>query len=76
VAPDANALLDHAVAAPNATIAFYADDGADAVRTQIQEAMTKNLRWQGVLVFTVSERVKDDALAAVRDAVEDGSCRW
>ena len=73
VAPAANAILDHAVAAPNATIAFYADDGADAVHLPIREAMTKNLRWQGVLVYTVSERAKDNAIAAVRAAVEDGA---
>jgi NADPH2:quinone reductase len=73
VAPAANAILDHAVAAPNATIAFYADDGADAVHIPIREAMTKNLRWQGVLVYTVSERAKENAIAAVRTAVEDGA---
>jgi NADPH2:quinone reductase len=73
VAPDANAALDHAVAASNATIAFYADDGSDDVRVPIREAMTKNLRWQGILVYTVSERAKDDAVAGVRAAVEDGA---
>jgi NADPH2:quinone reductase len=35
--------------------------------------MTKNLRWQGVLVYTVSERAKENAIAAVRTAVEDGA---
>ena len=73
VAPDANAVLDHAVAAPNATIAFYADDGADDVRIPIREAMTKNLRWQGVLVYTVPAQAKDKAIAAVRAAVADGA---
>ncbi len=73
VAPDANALLDHAVAAPNATIAFYADDGADDVRIPIRKAMTKNLRWQGVLVYTITEHAKDNAIASVRAAVEDGA---
>ncbi len=73
VAPDASAQLDHAVSAPNATIAFYADDGADHVHIPIRQAMTKNLRWQGVLVYTLSERAKDNAVAAVRAAVEDGA---
>ena len=73
VAPDANAVLNHAVAAPSATIAFYADDGADEVRIPIREAMTKNLRWQGVLVYTVSRQAKDHAIAGVRAAVEDGA---
>jgi NADPH2:quinone reductase len=73
VAPGANTILDHAVAAPNATIAFYADDGADEVHLPIREAMAKNLHWQGVLVYTVSERAKDNAIAGVRAAVEDGA---
>ena len=73
VAPDANAALDHAVAAPNATVAFYADDGADEVRIPIREAMSKNLRWQGVLVYTVSGHAKDNAVAGVRAALEDGT---
>ena len=71
VAPDANAVLDHAVAAPNATIAFYAVDGAGDVRFPTREAMTKNLPWQGVLVYTVSEHAKDNAIAGVGAAVED-----
>ena len=73
VNPAANAVLDHAVAASNATIAFYANDGSDTVDVPVREAMTKNLRWQGVLVYTVSERAKSDAVAAVRAAVEDGA---
>jgi NADPH2:quinone reductase len=75
VAPDANADLDQAVAAPNATIAFYADDGADDVRVPIRDSMTKNLRWQGVLVYTVTDQAKDDAIAGVRAAVDDGGLR-
>ncbi|QGN59223.1 NADPH:quinone reductase [Nostocoides sp. HKS02] len=75
VAPDANATLDHTVAAPNATIAFYADDGSDDVRLAIRQAMTKNLRWQGVLVYTVSEQAKAHAIAGVRAAVEDGALK-
>jgi NADPH2:quinone reductase len=35
--------------------------------------MTLNLRWQGVLVYTVSERAKDNAIVGVRAAVEDGA---
>lgn len=74
VAPENNAVLNHAVAAPNASIAFYADDGTD-VRIPIREAMTKNLRWQGVLVYTVSEQAKANAIAGVRAALEDGALR-
>ena len=73
VAPDANAGLHQALAAPSAVVAFYADDGAAEVRIPIREAMTRNLRWQGVLVYTISERAKDNAIAGVRAAVEDGA---
>lgn len=74
VAPNANAPLNHAVAAPNATIAFYADDGAD-LHIPIRDAMTKNVRWQGVLVYTVSRHAKDNAIAGVRAAVDAGALR-
>jgi NADPH:quinone reductase-like Zn-dependent oxidoreductase len=37
--------------------------------------MVRNLRWQGVLVYTVPRAVKDAAVAAVADAVADGALR-
>ncbi|WP_033822736.1 zinc-binding dehydrogenase, partial [Kitasatospora sp. MBT63] len=75
VAPAQNAVLDHAVAAPDAVIAFYADSGGPAVGFPVREAMTANLRWQGVLVYTVPAAAKDHAVAAVRAAVADGALR-
>jgi NADPH2:quinone reductase len=76
VAPAANAALDHAVAAPNAVIAFYATTpGAGEVAFPIREAMTLNLRWQGVLVYTITAAAKDDAVASVSAAVADGALR-
>lgn len=73
VAPDANATLDLSVAGPQATIAFYADDGAEDVHIPIRGAMTKNLRWQGVLVYTVPQHAKGNAILSVRAAVEEGA---
>ncbi|MFJ9713269.1 NADPH:quinone reductase [Streptomyces sp. NPDC101234] len=75
VAPAVNSALDHAVAAPNAVIAFYAANGGLDLTFPIGEAMTPNLRWQGILVYTVPETAKDNAVADVRAAVADGALR-
>jgi len=70
VAPAANAALDLAVTAPDAAIAFYADDGA-TVAVPSRPSMAANLRWQGVLVYTVPTAAKDHAVAAVSAALAD-----
>jgi NADPH:quinone reductase-like Zn-dependent oxidoreductase len=75
VAPAANAALDLAVAAPGAVVAFYADDDGEALPVPVRPSMVRNLRWQGVLVYTVPRAVKDAAVAAVADAVADGALR-
>ncbi|MEV6012201.1 NADPH:quinone reductase [Streptomyces sp. NPDC051976] len=74
VAPGANAALDVAVAAPNAVVAFYADDRESAA-VPVRGSMVPNLRWQGVLVYTVPAAAKDHAVAAVSAAVADGELR-
>lgn len=68
VAPAANARLDTQIAAPGATIAFYADDDG-AAEVPLRPSMTANLRWQGLLVYTVPDAAKDRAVAAVSAAV-------
>jgi NADPH:quinone reductase len=75
VAPAVNAELDHAVAAPHAVIAYYANTGDDTLRLPIFEAMRANLRWQGVLVYTVPAEAKTHAVADVSAAVADGALR-
>jgi NADPH:quinone reductase-like Zn-dependent oxidoreductase len=74
VAPAANAALDEAVTAPDAVVAFYADDSA-SFSVPARPSMFGNLRWQGVLVYTVPATAKDDAVAAVSAAVADGAIR-
>ena len=37
--------------------------------------MARNLRWQGVLVYTVPAAAKDEAVADVAAAVADGAMR-
>jgi NADPH2:quinone reductase len=72
VAPAANAELDAAVVAPDAVVAFYADDGG-TVTVPVRRSMFANVRWQGVLVYTVPSAAKDHAVAAVRSAVAAGA---
>jgi NADPH2:quinone reductase len=75
VAPAANAALNHAVAAPNAVIACYADTGGDTLTLPVRELMFGNVRWQGVVVYTVPKAAKAHAVADVAAAVADGALR-
>jgi NADPH2:quinone reductase len=75
VAPVANAALDLAVAAPNAVVAVYASTGDEPLALPVRELMFANLRWQGVLVYTVPEAAKAAAVADVAAAVADGALR-
>jgi NADPH2:quinone reductase len=75
VAPAVNAALDQAVAAPNAVVAAYADTGGDTLTVSVRELMFANLRWQGVVVYTVPEVAKAYAVADVAAAVAEGALR-
>lgn len=73
VAPAVNAALDVAVLAPNGTVATYATDGGSEVELNVRELMSRNLRYQFVLVYTVPAPAKDQAVADVAVAVADGA---
>ncbi len=73
VAPAANVALDLAVLAANGTVAVYAADGSSALELPTRELMTRNLRYQFVLVYTVPPAAKDDAVADVAAAAADGA---
>ena len=73
VAPWANAALDAAVAAPNAVVAIYANNGGDEVAPRIRDNMTPNVRYQFVLVYTVPPAAKNAAVEDVSAAVADGA---
>jgi NADPH2:quinone reductase len=73
VAPAANAALDAAVLAPNGTVAAYATDGGNDLELNVRELMSRNLRYQFVLVYTVPAAAKDQAVADVASAVADGA---
>jgi NADPH2:quinone reductase len=73
VAPASNAALDVAVLAPNGTVAAYATDGGSEVELNVRELMSRNLRYQFVLIYTVPGAAKDQAVADVAVAVADGA---
>ncbi|MGD9961548.1 NADPH:quinone reductase [Nocardioides sp.] len=75
VAPAVNAALDLAVAAPGATVAFYANNGGDEVTLPVRPSMAANLNWHGILVYTVTGAAKAAAVADVLAAVRDGALR-
>lgn len=69
VAPAANAALDSAVVAPNATVAIYANNGGDEMRLPVRAHMTPNTRFQFVLVYTVPMQSKLEGVADVSAAL-------
>lgn len=74
VSPSSNARLDAAVAARGATVSSYADGaGVDEVTVPLGPSMTKNIRWQFILTYTVSPEQKNAAVRAVAAAVADGA---
>ena len=73
LAPAANAALDAAVLAPNGSVAIYAGDGGGDFDLAVGELMSRNLRYQFVLVYTVALAAKDQAVADVTSAAADGA---
>lgn len=75
VAPTANVALDLAVLAPNGTVAFYADGSGPELTVPVRDSMVRNLRWLGILVYTIPDAAKLAAVAAISDAVSAGALR-
>jgi NADPH2:quinone reductase len=76
VAPSANAELDTAVLAAGGTVAAYASTTEQPnVSLSVRELMTRNVRWQFVLLYTMPDVAKTLAVAAVSAALGDGVLR-
>lgn len=75
VAPSVNADLDAAVIAPDATVAVYATDGGDRAELPVFPLMRGNIRYQFILVYTLNQTAKDNAIADVSAAVEAEALR-
>jgi NADPH2:quinone reductase len=71
----ANLGYDVQVLKPSGTIAVYAANPGDSVTVPIRESMTKNVRYQFILTYTVTEEQKQHAVAAVSEALKDGALR-
>src|SRR5262249_14990691 len=78
VAPGANSMLDGEVLAPFGVVAIYATDTEDvgfAPTIPLDRVFALNVRWQGVLVYTLSREAKDAAIVATSDALAAGAIR-
>ncbi len=75
VAPGPNATLDAAVLARYGSVACYADDGGDQIVLPMRALMSRNVRWQFVLVYTEPHEAKLRAVEDVGAAVLDGAIR-
>jgi NADPH2:quinone reductase len=73
VAAAANAVLDEAVLAANGIVAAYAADSPDDLALDVHELMYRNVRYQFVLVYTVPETAKDEAVSDVVFAASEGA---
>ncbi len=75
VAPEANLEADVELLTPNGTIAIYVSESGDPLPVHVRPSMVKNIRYQFVLTYTVSEAQKAAAVAAVSAALADGALR-
>ena len=78
VAPGANATLDGEILAPFGVVAIYATDTEEdgfAPTIPLDRVFSLNVRWQGVLVYTISREAKDAAVAATVEALAAGAIR-
>jgi NADPH2:quinone reductase len=71
----ANIDTDVQVLKPSGTIAIYAANPGESVTVPIRESMTKNVRYQFILTYTVTDEQKQHAVAAVSEALQDGALR-
>lgn len=68
-----NAALDAEVAANHASIAYFADDGGDAFSMPVRPSFAKNVRIQGVLLYTIQPSAFRAAVEAITEALRDGA---
>ncbi|GAA1921869.1 NADPH:quinone reductase [Microbacterium aoyamense] len=73
VAPAANIDLDVRVAANHTSIAYYANERGEAASVPVLAAFAKNIRYQGLLVYTVGAEAWAAAAEDVTRALADGA---
>jgi len=72
VAPGPNAELDLAVLKNHGTIAVYANNGGDSVSLDVRPFFARNLRLQGLLLYTVGEDALQVAAEDITVALKAG----
>ncbi|WP_322411447.1 NADPH:quinone reductase [Microbacterium invictum] len=73
VSPAANFALDTEVAANHASVVYYANNGGDDAVIPIVATFAKNIRFQGLLMYTVGERALGAAAEDITAALADGA---
>ena len=72
VSPAQNAALDVEVIANHGTVAYYANNNGEEFTAPIVASFAKNVRWQGVLIYTVGPRAVAAAVEDITAALHDG----
>lgn len=75
VAPAQNLALDLEVVRNHGTIAYYANNGGDEATLPLRPAFAKNVRLQGLLLYTLDAAALKAAAEDVYAAVEAGALR-
>jgi NADPH2:quinone reductase len=75
VSPAMNNELDLAVARNGATIAFYANNGGDTFTMDVRRTFSLNLRYQGLLLYTLDQALAAAATEDITAAVAAGALR-
>ncbi len=73
VAPGPNAALNAAVLANHGTVAYYANNNGDTVTLDVVPHFAKNIRYQGLLLYTVGEDALAVAAEDITRALVDGA---
>jgi NADPH2:quinone reductase len=68
-----NAAIDVEIIANHGSIGYYADNGGDTFSAAVRASFAKNVRWQGLLLYTVGEAALAAAAEDVSAAVADGA---
>ncbi|HKP08742.1 MAG TPA: NADPH:quinone reductase [Microbacterium sp.] len=68
-----NAGLDGQVVANHGSIAYYADNGGDQATIPVRPTFAKNVRIQGLLLYTVGEPALTAAAEDITAALRDGA---
>ncbi|MET0446807.1 MAG: NADPH:quinone reductase [Aeromicrobium sp.] len=73
VAPAQNAALDVQVVANYGSIAYFANNNGEEFSVPIVASFAKNVRWQGLLLYTVGPEPLAVAAEDITKALEDGA---